>query len=132
MEIKQEKPLITYNPSQEQYKGVVEFENQWNQYTSLPMDEYRTLKPNFTEIPDVKRSLEEKARLLARAAMDSLTPETYAKGTDGIQYLADNIDAGVMTALTEPYKQAILKKAGITPNLSQARRFIAQERGIIV
>ncbi len=98
----------------------------------LSMIYYTMLKPTFTEILDVKRTPEEKAEFLAQAAIDSVTEETYANGMDGIQYLADNIEAGVITALTEPYKQAILKKAGITPNLSQARRFIAQERGIIV
>jgi len=93
---------------------------------------YTALKPNFTEILDVKRSLEEKAELLAQAAMDSLTPETYAKGMDGIQYLADNIEAGVVTTLTEPYEQAIVKKAGNNiSNLGQARKLIAQQKGII-
>jgi len=91
---------------------------------------YTALKPTFTEILDVKRTLEEKAELLARAAMDSLTPETYAKGMDGIQYLADNIEAGVVTALTGPYAQAILEKEGNVPNLDQARRFIAKQKGI--
>ena len=97
----------------------------------LSMIYYTMLKPTFTEILDVKRTLEEKAELLARAAMDSLTPETYAKGMDGIQYLADNIEAGVVTALTGPYAQAILEKEGNVPNLDQARRFIAKQKGFI-
>ena len=51
---------------------------------------------------------------------------------DGIQYLADNIEAGVVTTLTEPYEQAIVKKAGNNiSNLGQARKLIAQQKGII-
>ena len=49
---------------------------------------------------------------------------------DGIQYLADNIEALVVTALTGPYAQAILEKEGNVPNLDQARRFIAKQKGI--
>ena len=92
---------------------------------------YTALKPTFTEILDVKRTLEEKAELLARAAIDSVTQETYAKEMDGIQYLADNIEAGVVTVLTEVYAQAILSKVGIVSNLGQASGLIAQQKGII-
>jgi len=92
---------------------------------------YTALKPNFTEILDTKLTQEQKAELLARAAIDSLTQETYAKEMDGIQYLADNIEAGVVTTLTEPYEQAIVKKAGNNnSNLGQARWFIAKQKGV--
>ena len=97
----------------------------------LPMVHYTAFKPNFTKIIDVNRSQEEKAALLAQAAIDSITHETFDKGLDGIQYLADNIDSGVVTVLTEPYAQAVLEKAGNAPNLNLARRFIAQQKGII-
>jgi len=60
---------------------------------------YTALKPNFTEILDASRLQEEKADLLARAAIASVTQETYEKGLDGIQYLSDNFDAGVITEL---------------------------------
>ena len=60
---------------------------------------YTALKPNFTEILDPGRSQEEKADLLAGAAIASVTQETYEKGLDGIQYLSDNFDAGVITEL---------------------------------
>jgi len=36
----------------------------------------------------------------------------------------------VVTTLTEPYAHAILRKAENAPNLDQARRFIALDRGI--
>lgn len=115
---------------QRQKRDALVIESMKNQF-GLSVIFYTAFKPNFTEILDAKRTLEEKAELLARAAIDSLTQETCAKGMDGIQYLADNINAGVITALTERYAQAILEKAGNAPNLDQARRFIAQERGII-
>ena len=116
---------------QRQKRDALVIETMKNQF-GLSVIYYTALKPNFTEILDAKRTLEEKVELLARAAIDSLTQETYKKGTDGIQYLADNIDAGVITELTELYEQAILKKAGNSPSLDQTRWFIARERGFIV
>lgn len=92
---------------------------------------YTVLRANFAEILETNRTPEAKAQLLAQAAIDSLTADTYTKGLDGIQYLADNMAAGVVTALTEAYAQAILKEAGNADNLDQARQFIAQEKGII-
>jgi hypothetical protein len=80
---------------------------------------------------DAERTQEEKAELLAQAAIDSVTQETFDKGLDGIQYLADNIEAGVVTVLTEVYAQAILSKVGIVSNLGQASGLIAQQKGII-
>jgi len=121
--------VIYDDQAQRQKRDALVIENIKNRF-GLSVVYYTALKPNFTEILDVKRSLEEKAELLAQAAMDSLTPETYAKGMDGIQYLADNIEAGVVTALTGPYAQAILEKEGNVPNLDQARRFIAKQKGI--
>ncbi|HPR71769.1 MAG TPA: hypothetical protein PK538_09880 [Flexilinea sp.] len=88
------------------------------------------LKTNFTEIPDTKRTQEEKAELLTRAAVDSVTQEIYAKELDGIHYLADNMGAGVLTVLTRIYCQAILDRAGNTHNLQQAHIFITQKKRI--
>jgi len=101
-----------------------------NQY-GLSIVYYTKLNANFLEILDPNRTEKVKAALLAQAAIDSITHETFVKGLDGIQYLADNIDSGVVTVLTEPYAQAILEKAGNAPNLNLARRFIAQQKGII-
>lgn len=122
--------VIYDDQTQRKKRDALVIESIKNQF-GLSVVYYTTLKSNFTEILDAKRTQEEKAELLAQAAIDNITQETYARGMDGIQYLADNIEAGVITALTEPYKQAILKKVGATPTLSQARWFIAQERGII-
>ncbi|NLI41697.1 MAG: hypothetical protein GX421_11045 [Caldisericales bacterium] len=131
-ELHQERDLkvIYDDQAQRQKRDALVIETMKNQF-GLSVIYYTALKPNFTEILDAKRTLEEKAELLAQAAIDSLTQETCAKGMDGIQYLADNIEAGVVTALAEFYAQAILEKAGNAPNLDQARWFIAQERGFI-
>jgi len=121
--------VIYDDQMQRQKRDAMVIESIKNQF-GLSVIYYTALKPNFTEILDAKRTLEEKAKLLARAAIDSVTQETSAKGMDGIQYLADNIEAGVVTTLTDPYAHAILRKAENAPNLDQARRFIALDRGI--
>jgi len=122
--------VIYDDRSQRQKRDALVIESIKNQY-GLSVVYYTALKPNFTEILDANRTQEDKAELLARAAIDSLTQETCAKGMDGIQYLADNIEAGVVTALTEVYAKAILNKVGIVSNLGQARELIAQQKGII-
>ena len=122
--------VIYDDQAQRQKRDALVIESIQNQF-GLSVIYYTALKPNFTEILDANRSREKKAELLARAAIDSLTQETYAKEMDGIQYLADNIEAGVVTVLTEVYAQAILSKVGIVSNLGQASGLIAQQKGII-
>lgn len=102
-----------------------------NEY-SLPIVYYTKLKANFKEILDPYRTVQEKAEILAQSAIDSVTSDTYKECIDGIQYLADNINVGVVTALTGVYQQAILKNAGIAPELVQARQFFARQKGIIL
>ena len=125
-----DKKVLYDDQVQRQKQDALVIESIYNQF-GLSVIYYTALKPNFTEILDANCTREEKAELLAQAAIGSVTQKTYAKGLDGIQYLADNIAVGVVTALTEAYAQALLKKAGNAANLDQARRFIAQERGII-
>lgn len=115
---------------QRQKRDALVIESTQNQF-GLSVIYYTALKPNFIEILDTERTQEEKAALLAQAAIDSITHETFDKRLDGIQYLADNINAGVVTALTEPYAQAILEKGGNAPNLDQARLFIPLEKRVI-
>ena len=122
--------VIYDDQAQRQKRDVLVIESMQNQF-GLSVIYYTALKPNFTEILDAERTQEEKAELLAQAAIDSLTSETYANMMDGIQYLADNIESGVITTLSESYEQAVWEKAGNGPNLSQARRSIAQQRGIV-
>ena len=122
--------VIYDDQAQRKKRDALVIESMKNQF-GLSVIYYTALKPNFTEILDTKLTQEQKAELLARAAIDSLTQETYAKEMDGIQYLADNIEAGVVTTLTEPYEQAIVKKAGNNnSNLGQARWFIAKQKGV--
>ncbi len=78
---------------------------------------FTMLNANFLEILDPNRTEQAKANLLVQAAIESVIQETFDKGLDGIQYLADNIVEGVATALTESYVQAILAKAGNASNL---------------
>ncbi len=131
-ELHQEGDLEVFCDDQAQRKkrdGLV-IESIKNQY-GLSIVYYTMLNANFLEILSPNRTEQEKAMLLAQTAIESITHETYEKGLDSIQYLADNVEAGVITALTKPYTQAISKKVGNAPNLSQARQFVAQEKRII-
>ena len=92
---------------------------------------YTSLKANFTEILDANRTEEQKAQLLAQAAIDSLTRETFTARKDGIQYLHDNIESGILTPLTEPYRQVLLQWAANAPDLPTALLHFARQKGII-
>lgn len=66
------------------------------------------------------------------AGVPTLVPlETYEKGLAGLKYLRDNIEDGVMTSLTEAYRQAVVEKAGNSTDLDQARIYFALEKGIL-
>ncbi len=122
--------VIYDDQAQRQKRDALVIESIQNQF-GLSVIYYTALKPNFTEILDANRSREKKAELLAQAAIGSVTQETYAKGLDGIQYLADNMAAGVVTPLTEAYTQAILKKVENAANLAEARLITARGKRII-
>jgi len=121
--------VIYDDQAQRKKRDALVIENIKNRF-GLSAIYYTALKPNFTEILDVNRTQGEKAELLTQAAIESVTQETYAKGMDGIQYLADNIDAGVVTTLTRIYCQAVLDMAGNAQDLRQARSTIAQNKGV--
>jgi len=91
---------------------------------------YTRLAANIPIILDASASLEQKAAELARLAVESLNQETYCARRDGIQYLSDNITAGVSTQLTPLYQHAILQQTG-TPDLGSARELLAKQKGII-
>jgi len=122
--------VIYDDQAQRQKRDALVIESIQNQF-GLSVIYYTALKPNFTEILDANRTREEKAKLLAQAAIGSVTQETYAMGLDGIQYLADNMAAGVVTPLTEAYTQAILRKAENAANLAEARLITARGKRII-
>lgn len=86
---------------------------------------YTCLKPNFPEILDSRLPDEEKAKLLAQAAIQSITSKTYEDNKDGIYYLYQNIQSGIITPLTGPYKNEILKLAENAPDLLSARDYFA-------
>jgi hypothetical protein len=86
---------------------------------------------NLPEILDLNVSEDKKGRLLAYLAMESLIMDTFERGRDGIQYLADNLAAGVETPLSRLFESAILEKADNAPNLAEARLHIARQKGII-
>ena len=100
-------------------------------FLGLEVVYYTAFPANFAEILDRGRTPQEKTQFLARAAIKSLNSDTCSKGLDGIQYLIDNIAAGVITPLTDLYKQAILQVAGYVPDLAEARLRIAHHKGII-
>ncbi len=89
---------------------------------------YTGLKPNFLKILDDCRPDEEKAKLLAQAAIESITPETYQNKKDGIWYLHQNIQSGIITPLTEPYKNEILRQANGATDLPTAREYFYRRR----
>ena len=89
-----------------------------------------TLKANFEEILDDELSPQEKAEVLAKAAVESVTEETYPRNRDGIRYLADAIDNGIQTPLTEAYRLAVVASVDGAENLDQARKIVARQKGI--
>ncbi|MSP12371.1 MAG: hypothetical protein EXR62_05370 [Chloroflexi bacterium] len=94
----------------------------------IPQVLYTVLQLNFAEILNANLSLAEKAEKLAKLARNSVTAETYAEHRDGIRYLADAIRHGIVTPLTEPYKQAILHLAGRAADLEAAREYVAKRK----
>jgi len=92
---------------------------------------YTVFGPNFAEILQPNRTTQEKARLLAQAAIDSLTAVTFSKKLDGIQYLLDNLEAGIETPLSRFYEGTILEMAENACDLAEARLRVARKKGII-
>ena len=98
-------------------------------FAGLPVVLYAAGAPNLPEVIPDDIPVAEKAETLARLAIASLTPDTAAVGHDGIRYLADALAQGIVTPLTEPYRQAILRLTG-TANLTAARATVAAHLGI--
>ena len=93
-------------------------------FAGLPVVLYAAGAPNLPEVIPDDIPVAEKAESLARLAIASLTPDTAAAGHDGIRYLADAIAQGIVTPLTEPYRQAILRLTGAA-DLAAARAAVA-------
>jgi hypothetical protein len=92
----------------------------------LPVVLYAAGAPNLPEVIPDDIPVAEKAETLARLAIASLTPDTAAAGHDGIRYLADAIAQGIITPLTEPYRQAVLRLTGAA-DLAAARATVAAQ-----
>jgi len=91
---------------------------------------YTVIKPNFEEILNMSISPQQKAALLAEAAINSLNQKTYSAGTDGISYLNNNIQNGITTPLTDPYREEILRRANHASDLMAARTYFASQKGL--
>ncbi len=94
----------------------------------VPTVFYAALKANIPEIVSADLSSEAKAERLAELAISSVTQETYQARRDGIRYLADAIEHGIRTPLTDLYRDAVLRRAGGAPDLEMARMWTAQRR----
>lgn len=92
---------------------------------------YTRIGVNLPEIVNLNRSDQEKADLLARLALDSVTEDTYFTCQDGIHYLDVASYYGVQTKLTDAYCQTILHLADNAHDLAEARFNIARQKGII-
>jgi len=89
---------------------------------------YADLSANLGFILDTALPPEDKAKKLARLAVNSVTWKTFEVGTDGIRYLADAICHGIHTPLTEAYRAAVLRCADEAPDLETARQRIARKK----
>lgn len=92
---------------------------------------YTRLNANLDFVLQEDLPAETKAERLAQLAVASITLETFRENRDGIHYLADAIRHGVRTPLTDLYRQAVLRLAGDAPDLEEARRRIARQKGIL-
>jgi hypothetical protein len=99
-------------------------------FCGVPIVIYTSLEPNIEEIFNPNLSDKKKAEILAEAAINSITSETYKDHRDGIWYLYQNILSGIITPLTEPYQNEILKRANGATDLSSARDHFARQKGV--
>jgi len=80
----------------------------------------------FADFPDCGKIGRPDARELARHAIDSVLKAK--PGMDGITYLADNIDAGIVTPLTAPYIRELQQMVGV--NTFKPVRLLARSVGV--
>jgi len=101
-----------------------------HQFAGLDVVLYTRIGINLPIILDRTISVFRKANHLAELAVDSLTLDTYRAGRDGIQYLLENMDSGIITPLTESYCQHVLLKTNSAKDLSAARTYLAKQQGL--
>jgi hypothetical protein len=104
---------------------------QLNNFNNIDVVLYAAFEANFEQILNEKICDQQKADLLCDAACDSLNSETIVSCKDGIHYLNDAMQSGIITHLTDQYQKAILKRAGNDINdLQTARLIIAKSKGL--
>jgi len=85
---------------------------------------------NLPAIVDEHITDQKKAEQLARLAINSINESTFFTCQDGIHYLNTAMHYGVMTKLTDLYKQAIIRLTDNSPNLEEARLWVARQHGL--
>ena len=100
-------------------------------FHGIPLVIYTYLKPTIEEILNPNLSDGKKAEILAEAAIESITSKTYEDKTDGVWYLHQNIESGIITPLTKPYENEILRRANGAADLPAARDYFARQKGLI-
>lgn len=122
---------VVYNEARQQEKGDPVLVKTVRDLAGVPYVFYTWLAPKLDVILGADWTDAEKAETLATLAIDSVNRKTFCSRRDGIRYLADAIRYGVQTPLTDLYKCAVLRLAGDAPNLKEARRRIARQKGIV-
>jgi hypothetical protein len=122
---------IRYDEEAQQQKNDPVLVKPVDDLGGVPTVFYTRLKANVGVVLDTERSVEVKAAHLARLAVGSVTEETYAENRDGIRYLADALEHGIHTPLTDAYRAAVLRRAGDAPDLEAARQRIAHKKDLI-
>lgn len=120
----------TYNHEHQKKKCVL-FIKSLKNFHGIPFVIYTHLKPNIAEILDLNLSDEKKAEMLAEAAIKSITSRTYKDHKDGIWYLYQNIQSRIITPLTEPYKNEILRRANGAADLLSARDYFPHQKDCV-
>lgn len=102
-----------------------------NNYGGVDKVLFTSIGANIPEIIDDSRTDEEKAQLLADLAIGSVTDKTFSNKKDGIYYLDSAIKNGVITRLTDLYRNAILQKTENSSSLENAREWVAKQKKIV-
>lgn len=100
-------------------------------YCGIEMVLSTSIGVNIPEIINDDISDEDKAQLLADLAIGSVTSDSFSKKEDGIYYLDSAIKNGVITRLTDLYRNAILQKTEYPSSLEDARLWVARQKNII-
>lgn len=121
---------IIYNNQEQRKKGNGVIIEELKDYAGVSVVLYACLDVNIPEIINKNIPMEEKAKKLSHLAIESVNNETFRSKRDGIQYLADNISFGILTPLSDGYKDHILQETNAS-DLVEARLRVAEIKGIM-